>query len=105
MDTDGDYTAATASINQTGIDCSEERKPLCLRKIEPDEDIEEIYADTPASRRNRRRRRRRRKQAANKKRQALRWKQRKNKKSEKIGFVARKQGRQDECEPIEVCKI
>ena len=100
-----DTTTTSASINQTGISCEEERKPLCLRPEDPDQIIEEIQED-PAASRNRKRRGKRRKKFVNKKRHSLRWKQRKNKKSEKIGFVARKQGRQeDDCEPIEVCKI
>ena len=105
-------SSSSPSINQTGISCQEERKPLCLRPVDPDQPIEEIQEEPPASKRNKGRGRRRKK-FVNKKRHSLRWRQRKNKKSEKIGFVRRRQGRsvsqgrQNGCDPVEVghCKL
>ena len=103
-----DTTSSSASINQTGIACSEERRPLCLRPQDPDQNIEEIQQE-PAASKNRKMRRKRRKKFVNKKRHSLRWKQRKNKKSEKIGFLNKKRsnnlGRQNDCDPVEVCNI
>ena len=100
-----DTTSATLGISQTEISCSEERKPLCLRKKVPASEIT-LELSSTKRRKNKGKGRRR-----NKKRQSLRWKQRKNKKSEKVGFTKKRQGRSasqaearqtGQCDPIEV---
>ena len=103
-----DTSSDTPNITQTGISCSEERSPLCLRPIDPASEITLEVSSFPQRRKNKGKGRRR--NQVNKKRQSLRWKQRKNKKSEKVGFTKkRRKGRSVEArqagqgwDPIEV---
>ena len=97
-----DTSSDTPNITQTGISCSEERSPLCLRPIDPASEITLEVSSFPQRRKNKGKGRRR--NQVNKKRQSLRWKQRKNKKAGKVGFTNGRQARQtgQGCDPIEV---
>ena len=112
-------TSTTPDISLAEIPCSEERSPLCVRKIDSAQPITSIISNsrilitgTGVRRKNKGKGRRR--NQVNKKRQSLRWKQRKNKKSEKVGFTNKRQGRSvgqaedrqaaQGCDPIEVSR-